>query len=353
MDQLSVTADADVSLLVADGEKPGRWHSVSPAGCLALARVVLRPTEDRWLAAAGDPAVAAWLGADAGRGLPDATSSRDAVGRLIGMLSWRGLPTAAAEPRTVEAAVLLDAVQAFAATADAAGAFAKGVASARLEAVRELAYGAGHEINNPLANIAARAQSLLPDEKDPERRRRLATIVDQAFRARDMIGGLMLFARPPRPQPAPVDAAEMVGAVVDLFRTQAASRRVRFEYSPPPTRVELPIDRAQVEEALRVIVVNAFEAVDDGGRVTIEVRARGDAAGHAIDIAVTDDGRGMDAETLRKAFDPFFSGRDAGRGIGLGLPKAWRLIELNNGQVAIESLAGRGTRVTVSVGGAS
>jgi signal transduction histidine kinase len=145
----------------------------------------------------------------------------------------------------------------------------------------------------------------------------------------------------------------MVGAVVDLFRTQAASRRVRFEYSPPPTRVELPIDRAQVEEALRVIVVNAFEAVDDGGRVTIEVRARGDAAGHAIDIAVTDDGRGMDAETLRKAFDPFFSGRDAGRGIGLGLPKAWRLIELNNGQVAIESLAGRGTRVTVSVGGAS
>ena len=77
--------------------------------------------------------------------------------------------------------------------------FEERVAEARLEALRELAYGAGHEINNPLANIAARAQALLLDEREPERRRRLATIVDQAFRARDMIGGLMLFARPPKP----------------------------------------------------------------------------------------------------------------------------------------------------------
>ena len=68
-----------------------------------------------------------------------------------------------------------------------------------MEAIRELAYGAGHEINNPLANIAARAQALLYDEHEPERQRRLAIIVDQAFRARDMIGGLMIFARPPQP----------------------------------------------------------------------------------------------------------------------------------------------------------
>ena len=121
---------------------------------------------------------------------------------------------------------------------------------------------------------------------------------------------------------------------------------------PPPARVELVVDRAQVEEALRVITVNAFEAVEDGGRVAIEVHDRGAAAGGPVEIAVTDDGRGMDADTVRRAFDPFFSGRDAGRGIGLGLPKAWRLIEVNGGRIAVESLAGRGTRVTVSVGGA-
>jgi signal transduction histidine kinase len=62
---------------------------------------------------------------------------------------------------------------------------------------------------------------------------------------------------------------------------------------------------------------------------------------------VVDDGGGMDAETLRRAFDPFFSGREAGRGIGLGLPKAWRLLTVGGGTIEVESRPGRGTRVTV------
>ena len=91
--------------------------------------------------------------------------------------------------------------------------FSGSVSSARLEAIRELAYGAGHEINNPLANIAARAQALLYDEHEPERQRRLAIIVDQAFRARDMIGGLMLLARPPQPHRKEVHIAELLQSV--------------------------------------------------------------------------------------------------------------------------------------------
>ncbi len=223
--------------------------------------------------------------------------------------------------------------------------FEAAVAEARLEALREFAYGAGHEINNPLANIAARAQALLIDEKDPERRRRLSTIVDQAFRARDMIGGLMLFARPPKPQRAAVAVDGLVRPVVEAAQPAATARGVRFEYSPPPAPVEAFVDAAQVVEALRVIVANAFEAVEDGGRVAIDGRA---GAG-VIEVVIADDGRGMDAETLRRAFDPFFSGRDAGRGIGLGLPKAWRLIESNGGAVQVESQSGAGTRVTVSL----
>ncbi|MFN9368899.1 MAG: sensor histidine kinase [Planctomycetia bacterium] len=325
---------------------------LSASGCLSLACVLLRPSEDRMLAATRDPAIAAWFAADGGGPRGEPVQSR--MHRLIAALDWGGRPKPAAEPRAPEAALVFAAVQAFEAAAAAAESRASDLAAARLEAVREVAYGAGHEINNPLANIAARAQSLLLEEKDPDRRRRLATIVDQAFRARDMIGGLMLFARPPRPLPAPADVANLVAAVVDGFRGTAAGRRVRFEYSPPPTPVEILIDRGQVEEALRVIVVNAFEAVEDGGRVTIEVHDRGHAAsGRSVEITVTDDGRGMDAETLRRAFDPFFSGRDAGRGIGLGLPKAWRLLEVNNGRITVEPVAGRGTRVRVAIGGAS
>ncbi len=220
------------------------------------------------------------------------------------------------------------------------------IEEARIEALRELAYGAGHEINNPLANIAARAQALLPDEHDPERRKRLATIVDQAFRARDMIGGLMIFARPPRAQPVETTVDEVLRPVIESLSQQALTRHIRLEYSPPPSPVSLHVDATQVGEAVRMLLVNAFEAVDDGGR--IHVAAARDDADHGL-IVVGDDGHGMDAETASKACDPFFSGREAGRGIGMGLPKARRLIEASGGSLAIESRPGHGTRCRISL----
>jgi signal transduction histidine kinase len=256
---------------------------------------------------------------------------------------------------SAEALLLTEAIGRMQAFARLDAEFAESLHAARLEAARELAYGAGHEINNPLANIATRAQSLLIGERDTERRRRLATIVDQSFRARDMIGGLMLFARPPKPRPADADVGGMVAAVLESAQSLAAGRSVRLEFSPPPTPVAVVADPSQIEEALRAIVVNAVEAVEPRGRVVVSVHigaavaAGGDAAGPTCDIVVADDGHGMDDETLRRAFDPFFSGREAGRGAGLGLSKAWRLIGINGGEVAIDSRIGHGTRVSITL----
>ena len=107
-------------------------------------------------------------------------------------------------------------------------------------------------------------------------------------------------------------------------------------------------DAAQVEEALRAVVVNAIEAVRDGGSVTVEVRGpvstgSGGAPCGRTRVIVRDDGIGMDAPTLRRAFDPFFSGREAGRGAGLGLSKARRFIDINRGEIVLESRPGAGT----------
>jgi len=315
---------------------------LSRAACLALAKAVLDPDESGWDAATNDPAVAAWCGhacPDAPRPWRTVAGRRELLRRLQG-----AVVVEAAGP---EAAVLLAAVAAAIRQGDVAERFEQAVAEARREALREFAYGAGHEINNPLANIAARAQALLADEQEPERRRRLATIVDQAYRARDMIGGLMVFARPPRARPEAVDLDGLVRAVLDPLAAAARARSLRLEYSPAPVPIVVQADARQVQEAMRVIVMNAFEAVDEGGRVEI-------ACGRPVDtpvgrclITVSDDGRGMDPDAARRAFDPFYSGRDAGRGIGLGLPKAWRLIEGSGGEVAIESRPGQGTRVAV------
>jgi len=219
------------------------------------------------------------------------------------------------------------------------------VGDSRLDAIRELAYGAGHEINNPLANIATRAQTLLLDERDPERRRRLSTIVDQAFRARDLIGGLMLFARPPRPRRVPTDVHSLVATVVEGAGVLAAQRRARLEYAPAPEACEVAVDKAQVEEALRAVVSNALEAVGEGGFVAVSVNT----VDGQCEIVVADDGRGMDPATLRRAFDPFFSGREAGRGVGLGLSKAWRFLHANGGDILIESRLGLGTRARITL----
>jgi signal transduction histidine kinase len=335
-----------LALRLPDG---GTLLPVSSAGCLHLARAVLAGEEGSlaqaaWQRAALDPAVAAWLQAE-GWTVADPLEA----GRILPRLE-RAIVTAAGtgELLRAEAEVLRDAIAVAGEHVLLLERFEERVAEARLEAARELAYGAGHEINNPLANIAARAQALLLDEQDPERRRRLATIVDQAFRARDMIGGLMIFARPPRPQPAETNLDGVVRPAIEALAAQAAARSVRLEYSAAPMPLAVRVDATQVGEAIRMLLVNAVEAVADGGRVRVEASPVG-VGGAAARILVDDDGPGMDAQTAARACDPFFSGREAGRGIGLGLPKARRLIESSGGTLAIESRPGQGTRCLVSL----
>src|SRR5262245_11964910 len=99
--------------------------------------------------------------------------------------------------------------------------FLRAVEAAKLQALYNFAYGLSHEINNPLANISARAQTLLVDEREPERRRKLATIVQQAFKAHEMIADLMHFARPPTMRPQSTDLAKLADTVVAELQEQA------------------------------------------------------------------------------------------------------------------------------------
>jgi len=353
---------------------PGRLASLGREQCMALAGAVLSTAAGRGQPYGPPPSLAERLAVVAGRiaelaawlvtvAKPPANPTASAAGQAIGRDDARLLMQLAeavvlpGEERSpagdrgraagAEAMVLREAVQLATAHMQLREQFGRAVAEARLEAMRELAYGAGHEINNPLANIATRAQALLLEETDPERRRRLSTIVDQSFRARDMIGGLMLFARPPKPQLELVDLGGIIAAVIESVRGQAAARGGRFEYSPPPMPLSVFVDRVQVEEAIRVVVVNAFEAVATGGRVVLEATRRPAEAGGGCEVTVADDGRGMSFEAARRAFDPFYSGREAGRGAGLGLSKAWRLVEASGGTVLLESRPGHGTRVSV------
>lgn len=329
--------------------------------CLGLARAVLagEGAPARWLALAGDDAaVEAWLASCAVPTEARGSSSAEDAGHVlmlrladdfvVGTLpdGVQAAPATNAASPSAEALLLVEAIAQMRACARLSRHFAESLQAARLEAARELAYGAGHEINNPLANIATRAQSLLLDERDAERRRRLAAIVDQSFRARDMIGGLMLFARPPKPAPGDADVDAIMAAAAASVAAVAEARGVRCEVQRCAEPLVAFVDRVLVEDALRAIVTNALEATAEGGAVVISAAAPA-ADPLWCEIMVVDHGAGMDDATMRRAFDPFFSGREAGRGAGLGLSKAWRFIEASGGTVALTSRVGAGTAVTV------
>jgi signal transduction histidine kinase len=222
--------------------------------------------------------------------------------------------------------------------------FAAQLQREKLASMAALAYGASHEINNPLANIAARAQSLLIEERDPQRRRSLATINAQAFRAHEMIADLMLFAKPPAPRKATVDLVVLADQIVaELADIASAQGTEILRNISEPAGLNIQADEVQIGVAVRALLQNGLEAVRRGGRVMISsVRAD-----RRVQLQVSDSGPGLTDEAKQHLFDPFYSGREAGRGLGFGLSKVWRIMELHGGQVVVDSRPGCGATFTL------
>ena len=222
---------------------------------------------------------------------------------------------------------------------------------AKLAALGEFAAGAGHEINNPLAIISGQAQYVLSHAEDwlisddeGHTIKALQTVINQTKRIHGMLRDLMQFARPAAARPTFFDLPTLVGEVVSGVRDLAETRSLRLEMETPE-RLEAWADPTQVGTALQCLVKNAVEAAPSGGwvRVRIDLNDR-------IDILVEDSGTGPSAEQRPHLFDPFYSGRNAGRGKGFGLPVAWRLARQQGGDVRLEPpRPGRPTRFVLSL----
>jgi signal transduction histidine kinase len=222
-------------------------------------------------------------------------------------------------------------------------AFADALEREKLAALKEFAYGASHEINNPLANIATRAQALLMEEQHPEKRRKLATIVAQAMRAHEMISDLMLFAKPPEPELKRIEVLPLLEQVVASLQPQIREQNTSVEVSVEPTDLWLTADEVQLTVAVQSLVRNALEALQEGGCISVSAHRE---ENHVV-VSVQDDGPGISPETRRHIFDPFYSGREAGRGLGFGLCKCWRIAEMHGGRIVVESEPGSGATFTL------
>jgi signal transduction histidine kinase len=247
--------------------------------------------------------------------------------------------------------------------------FQRAIEVEKLEAVAEFAAGAGHEINNPLTVISGRAQLLLRDETDPERRHALALISTQAMRVYEMIADMMLFARPPRPELQRVELIGLIDGVLADFAPRSTAQQTTICRSGDPGPIFLEADAVQLQVALRALCQNSLEALQTGGHIEISVETDPGGAyipacpsaessqgreecpprqfSDGIRIHVRDDGPGLKPEERRHAFDPFYSARQAGRGLGLGLSKAWRIVGNHGGRIEVDSQPGCGATFTI------
>jgi putative nucleotidyltransferase with HDIG domain len=215
-----------------------------------------------------------------------------------------------------------------------------------LDTLAEMAAGAAHELHNPLAVISGRAQLLAEAESDQEEKEILKQIYENAREASGIIEDLMSFAEPPGPRPAKTDVGQMLDEAVQLTGRKANTEHIDVQIELAEDIEDVFVDSAQIVSAIANIIYNAVESY--GGKLgPIEINVDTDEPGGLVKLEIKDSGCGMDAETLKKATQPFFSAKPAGRNRGMGLAYAARFIQLNKGSLKIASEPGKGTAVTI------
>lgn len=218
----------------------------------------------------------------------------------------------------------------------------------KMEAVGQLTGGIAHDFNNMLAVVVGGlelAQRWLPDTPD-KAQRHLANALDGANRAADLTRRLLTFARsePARPEMTPVD--ECIASFAQLIE-RTIGDRIALTLDLRADGLACWVDRQQFENALLNLAVNARDAMDGHGSLTIRTQGDGEEKTAALAVQVIDTGCGMSPEVLERVFDPFYTTKPAGQGTGLGMSQVFAFCRQSGGEVQISSTEGEGTSVAM------
>lgn len=216
----------------------------------------------------------------------------------------------------------------------------------RLATLGQLAAGVAHELNEPLANILGFAQLIGRQAGLPSQSRTdLEKIIAACLHAREVVRKLQLFARQKAPTVALVDLNRLVQDGMYFLESRCARQGVELVRNLDSNPPQLRADPSQVQQVLVNLVVNALQAMPDGGRLTIETEC-GDGS---VRLVVMDTGVGMDQETQRQMFVPFFTTKDVDQGTGLGLAVVHGIVTSHGGTITVASTPGAGSRFCVEL----
>jgi two-component system, NtrC family, sensor histidine kinase HydH len=211
----------------------------------------------------------------------------------------------------------------------------------------ELAGGFIHEIKNHLSTLGLNLQLLAEDFVDPQSQRerraleRVKRLESECQRLVDVSNDFLRFARVQEVETSPADLTVVVEEVVDFFNPTARAANIEIKSYLPGNLPPVALDADLFKQVLLNLLLNAQQAMPDGGEVTIQGRSEPDA----IFLSVIDTGKGMTPDISAKIFRPFFSTRQGGTGLGLATTR--KIVEAHGGTIEVQSEVGRGSKFTI------
>ncbi|MBN1484989.1 MAG: GAF domain-containing protein, partial [Chloroflexia bacterium] len=216
------------------------------------------------------------------------------------------------------------------------------VQSAKLAAVGELAAGVAHELNNPLTGVLGYAEiAMIELEPEHPSYKDLQGIRAEALRASRIVRHLLQFSRQSEPKRTPADINQVTRQTLDVIRYHLQTSNVQVEESYEADLPPLSLDEGQIRQVLLNLITNAFQAMPQGGQLRICSERRGDQIG----ISISDTGEGIAKDNLERIFDPFYSTKPSGTGLGLSVSLG--IVQEHGGRITVESQPGQGSTFTV------
>ena len=227
----------------------------------------------------------------------------------------------------------------------------------RLATLGQLAAGAAHEIRNPLTSIRSTIQYLNKNLANSDHGELMGELIGEVDRINGIIEGLLSFARPSKPEIKTVDLKHLLGQVVTLVETTARKNRITLKLDYLTDQLELEADPSLLKQVFLNVLMNAFEAMGDGGEMNIVVRLVGRTnkltgePENTFHITFADTGPGIAPKEVERIFDPFYTTKKEGTGLGLSI--SYGIIQQHGGDIEVDSIAAgenekkHGTTVTV------
>jgi two-component system NtrC family sensor kinase len=220
--------------------------------------------------------------------------------------------------------------------------------SDRLATIGQLAAGVAHEINNPLGSILLFSR-LIMQQVPPEGkvRENLERIEKETKRCHSIVQSLLDFARQHEPKVEPIDIHKLLDSTLRLFENQYLFHNIEVVRHYALNLPLIRADQSQLQQVAMNIIINAADAMNGKGRLTIETCESAEEG--QIEISITDTGTGIPAEIMNRIFDPFFTTKGVGHGTGLGLSVSYGIIQRHNGDISVSSAPGVGSTFTITL----